>query len=272
MMFNSKQQALLTGALLALTMPLATTVSYAQVTEVTPTNQVALADQDRQFINDAAQINMLEIKTAQLALDKSRNSNVLTLARRLRDDHQKAYDDLYRRGAAIGVTVPDTLDSAHQNVYDQLSSLNGDTFDRAYLNDMADGHTQAIGIFSDETSQGRLADLRDYSTLYLPDLRTHRDMIESDIAMLNTGNNLANGVVGPVDYRDSDGVVRSTTNRTGNYSAVRSYDNSDTTTTTTTDMNNNNSTDTTNTDNNDNNNSSTTTTTTTPVAPVRGYW
>ncbi|NHZ88397.1 DUF4142 domain-containing protein [Massilia sp. CCM 8733] len=104
-----------------------------QAGTATATGTAALASADRKIVTDLAMANMAEIESARTAQTKSQNDDIKKYAQQMIDDHTKALGEVRQLAQTKGVTLPSTLDRAHQARADKLAALSGDAFDRAYM-------------------------------------------------------------------------------------------------------------------------------------------
>ncbi len=100
---------------------------------------------DRRFFRRAAIGNVFEIKSSQLAEDKSDNAEVKDFASRMIDDHQQAGDDL--KSAGSNIKVPADLDKRHARLLKRLKNLSGERFDKRYAAIQLKAHRQAVSLF-----------------------------------------------------------------------------------------------------------------------------
>lgn len=110
------------------------------------------ADQDKQFIMTASQSDYTEITFSKLADQKSTNPQVKAYAQKMITDHTKLEAQMKPFADQMGVTPVTTLDSSHQQQYDQMSSLSGTDFDKAYMSAMDTDHHAALDAFKTEES------------------------------------------------------------------------------------------------------------------------
>jgi putative membrane protein len=110
----------------------------AVATSGTDRGKVSNADQD--FINDAAVANIAEIELGSVATERAANPDVKRFGQMMLDDHTKAVDTLKAMAAQHSIAVPSGLDNKHSELVEKLSKLNGNDFDRAYMEAMVDGH------------------------------------------------------------------------------------------------------------------------------------
>ncbi len=118
------------------------------------------ADQDKQFLMTAAQSDYTEMTFSKLALQKSSNPQVKMYAQKMIDDHTKLEQQMKPIADQMGVTPPTSLDSSHQQQYDQLSSLSGMDFDKQYMSAMDTDHHASLDSFKSEESSTTNAQLK----------------------------------------------------------------------------------------------------------------
>jgi putative membrane protein len=129
-----------------------------------------------EFVRQAAVTNKAEVKLAELAQERGSNESVKEFARMMVEDHSKADNELTQIAKEHSVNVPTQLDAKHRALYNRLSKLSGEAFDRAYSKAMVDGHKQAVAMFQARANNGRNTDLRVWAANTLPKLRHHLEM------------------------------------------------------------------------------------------------
>ncbi len=134
----------------------------------------ALSDAD--FAREAAEGGMAEVKLGQLAEDKGSSQAVKDFGRRMVDDHSQANEKLKTIADAEHLSIPTALDKHDQAVYDKLSKLSGDVFDRAYARDMVKDHQSDVEAFRQEASNGRDEGIKTFASETLPTLQDHLKM------------------------------------------------------------------------------------------------
>lgn len=108
------------------------------------------SDQDKQFVQMAALGGYTEITFSQLALQKSQNSKVKSFAQKMVTDHTALNNQMMPVAQTMGITAPTSLDSQHQQLYDQLNQLSGADFDKQYISDMDTDHHKTLDAFKSE--------------------------------------------------------------------------------------------------------------------------
>lgn len=159
--------------------PMPTTSSPSQTnpkSEQRGTNSVNTVD--RQFATKAAQSDMTEIKTSQLALRKSKNPQVLSYAREMIQAHTDSTNQLKPIAARLNLAMPKSLGSENQALVNRLSRLSGNQFDRAYRTGQAQGHAKTQAAFETELQQGQNSDLKAFASEILPVVTMHLQMIQ----------------------------------------------------------------------------------------------
>ena len=101
------------------------------------------------FVTRAANSNVFAVAESRLAVDRARAPTVKTFARRLIEDHGTAEAELRAAAEGSGATVPTTLDQDHQARLTALRRKSGADFDKAYLADQLEAHSNALTLYAD---------------------------------------------------------------------------------------------------------------------------
>lgn len=94
----------------------------------------SVAKADQKMMRDLAEANLAEIETGKLALEKSQNEQVKAFAQKMIDDHTQSQKELEQIAQQKGVTLPTETDMKHKTAAKALSALEGDKFDKMYMN------------------------------------------------------------------------------------------------------------------------------------------
>jgi putative membrane protein len=132
-------------------------------------------ESDAQFMVNAADINMKEIKLSELARSSAVSDDGKKLAEMMISDHQKALDQIQSLASKKGITLPTALSDGDQKDYNNLNDKKGADFDKKYCDLMVDGHKDAIDKFEKAASDAADSDIRSLASGMLPTLRTHLD-------------------------------------------------------------------------------------------------
>lgn len=130
---------------------------------------------DQQFVDLAAQTDMLEAHLGQMAQDQASSQAVKDYAQMLMTDHTADYQQLGILAAKDNLTVPKGLGDEQNKMIAPFEKLKGAAFDSRYIHTMIMGHTHAIEVYKKEATDAQSADVKDYATATLPTLQKHLD-------------------------------------------------------------------------------------------------
>lgn len=131
---------------------------------------------DQQFVDLAAQTDMVEANLGQLAQSASSSQAVKDYAQMLVTDHTSDFNHLYEVAHQANLDRPDAIDAAHNRaMIAPYQKLKDKAFDRRYIHDMIAGHTQAIAIYKKEAADADNPALKSYAQDTLPVLQKHLD-------------------------------------------------------------------------------------------------
>lgn len=131
---------------------------------------------DKNFIEEASQSNLLEVKLGELAQAKAKAPEVKTLGQRMIGDHSKSHVALTALAARQEITVSTTLSEKGQNTYDMLAEKQGNDFDKAYTKCMITKHKKDISLFKKEAKKGDDIDLKSFASASVKILQHHKQM------------------------------------------------------------------------------------------------
>ena len=146
------------------------TGAAAPAASATPLNEA-----DKQMAMKAAQGNMMEIESSNLALQNSTNDRVKAYANMMITDHTKAGDQMKSMAAAKGLTLPDSLDKQGRNHLEAMRKMKGAAFDRHYMKMMVDDHVKTVDLFKRGSTNAADADLKNFFSANLPVIQMHAD-------------------------------------------------------------------------------------------------
>ena len=124
----------------------------------------------------AADSDMYEIQSSQLALSKAKNDAVKQFAREMIQDHKTTTKTLM---AALPKTSPQvpkppkTLSQPNQAKIDQLRQASGAGFDQLYLQQQMQAHQQAWALHKGYATDGSDPALRQVATAAVPIIEKH---------------------------------------------------------------------------------------------------
>jgi putative membrane protein len=135
----------------------------------------ATTEKDAKFLVNAAEINLEEIKLGELAQQMGRTERVKQLGTMMNDAHSKCLAGLTALANNKSITIPTSATNNALDAYKNLNNKSGADFDLAYCDMMVSGHKDAIVMFEKAASESNDADIRQWATETLPELRKHLD-------------------------------------------------------------------------------------------------
>lgn len=133
---------------------------------------------DEQFVKEASSGGMTEVKLGKLAQEKGASETVKKFGARMVSDHTKAGDNLKQAASRANIAVSNTMEAKDQDVYNKLSRLSGDSFDREYAKDMVEDHMHDVSEFRKEATNGQNDPIKSFASETLPTLQEHLKMAQ----------------------------------------------------------------------------------------------
>ena len=131
---------------------------------------------DQQFVDFAAQTDMVEANLWQLAQSAASSQPVKDYGQMLVTDHTNDFHQLYDVAHQASLNVPDAIDAEHNKMMiDPFQKLKGAAFDHRYIHEMIEGHTKAIAVYKKEATDAQNPALKSYAEQTLPALQKHLD-------------------------------------------------------------------------------------------------
>jgi putative membrane protein len=134
---------------------------------------------DKTFATNAGYANAAEVDLGQLAATRGTTEGVRMYGQMMVNEHTTAQNELKGIVNGRGVTLPTTPDQEHQQLKQQLMSLNGMAFDSAYIHNQVIDHQKTQTLFQNEQTGGKDQRLKNYATKYLPHIQMHLQKADS---------------------------------------------------------------------------------------------
>jgi putative membrane protein len=135
-----------------------------------------LSKEDRDFLNDAAQGGLLEVKLGEVAVKQAGSDDVKKFGQRMIDDHTKVNSRLADIARDAGVILPTELTKKQQDDVTKLSQLAGAKFDKEYMSRMVDDHEHDVKAFEKASKDSKDPALKQFAASTLPTLHEHLTM------------------------------------------------------------------------------------------------
>lgn len=131
---------------------------------------------DQQFVDFAAQTDMVEANLGQLAQGAASSQAVKQYGQMLVTDHTADYKKLQGLASQANVTVPDAIDATHnKTMIAPFEKLKGKQFDTRYEREMVAGHTKALDMYKKEADSATNDAIKSYAQDAIPVLQKHLD-------------------------------------------------------------------------------------------------
>ena len=103
-----------------------------------------------------------------LSSDNAVSARLKIFARRLVEDHGRAQAELQTAAEGSGAAVPRTLDHEHQTRLKALRGRSGADFDKAYIADQGENHSNALTLYGDYMLWGEYEKLHALAIRMIP--------------------------------------------------------------------------------------------------------
>lgn len=134
-----------------------------------------------EYVTQAAAGDLFEIRSSEIALQRSRNDDVREFAQTMIEDHTESSSNLKVAvaDARLPVTLPTEPDDAQQEKIGQLEDAEAGEFDRLYIQMQIEAHDEALQLHRNYAENGELEPLREIASDAASTVESHRDTLES---------------------------------------------------------------------------------------------
>jgi putative membrane protein len=120
------------------------------------------------FVTRASIGHLFAIAESQLAIDKAGDLEVKAFARQLIEDHGRDKAALVSAAEGSGAALATTLDGDHQAHLTALQGKSGTDFDKAYVADQGEIHSNTLTLYADYMLLGDNAKLKALAIKMIP--------------------------------------------------------------------------------------------------------
>ncbi|NHO31599.1 DUF4142 domain-containing protein [Acetobacter fallax] len=149
--------------LAALTMLGACSAITGPVAPPAPPPPSALSTSDATFVQNASEINLVEVALGKAAATSAENAGVKSYAAAQVSDHTAAENRLSAIASSHGVTLATAPNADDQKIITTMAALKNSAFDQAYLSRMVANHKAALPVMTSEASTSTDIDLKSYA-------------------------------------------------------------------------------------------------------------
>jgi putative membrane protein len=129
------------------------------------------------FIREAIEGNLFEVKAGELAKTKGASDGVRKFGAMLATDHAGAAVKSIAAAKSLGVAPPTTPSETQQGLLEALGRLEGANFDEQFIKSMADDHLRDVARYETQSKHGEDAAAK-YAAATLPALREHLKAVQ----------------------------------------------------------------------------------------------
>lgn len=128
---------------------------------------------DQEFLQNAAQSDMLHAHLGQLAEKNSTKRGVRDLGQEISQNDQADYRTLSDLAGKVGETIPKGIDNQGDRTIEQISRLRGSSFDRAFIHEIIASDKKELAAFEYEAQHAQNPNVKEYASGALPALKLH---------------------------------------------------------------------------------------------------
>jgi putative membrane protein len=127
----------------------------------------------QQFVMMASASGLAEVNLSRLAQERAASAEVKQFAQHMVQDHTKANMQLLQLANTEKIPPAQRMDDKHQMLFERLSQLKGQEFDREFMKAMLHDHEQAVALFSAAEKNLTDKNLQAFAARTLPTLKEH---------------------------------------------------------------------------------------------------
>jgi putative membrane protein len=137
------------------------------------------ANEDQEFLVEAASGGLMEVKLGQLAAQNASDPAVKDFAQKMVNDHGQANEELKALAARKNITIPSTPGEKHQKHINEMNDKKGKEFDKEYMDLMVDDHKEDVTKFEKAANDCKDPDIKAFAAKHVPALKQHLQTAEA---------------------------------------------------------------------------------------------
>ena len=135
-------------------------------------------EKNAQYVVDAYSKGLMEIELAKAVKDKSANQEIKKMAEMMISQHTQVNAQLKGLADQKNITLPQGLSEEQMDETNKVMKKDGHELDKFYTNNLVEEHKDAIKLFEKAADKEEDAELKNFFSATLPDLRNHLQMAE----------------------------------------------------------------------------------------------
>jgi putative membrane protein len=123
---------------------------------------------DSAFVAQTGSAGLLQVKLGKLAEKKGTSTSVADFGKRMVTEYSKVNDEVKAAAKEAGFREPVLL-RQDQLTFDRFNSMGRSSFDKNYMAEMVKQHGDAVRLFQQESSGGKVQSLKQLASRMLPE-------------------------------------------------------------------------------------------------------
>jgi predicted outer membrane protein len=144
-----------------------------------PANSGAIDARDREFLTVIRFANLWEIPMGKLGTERGTTQAVKDAGATMLTDHTKLNTVVKQLADKFGVTLPDKATSSQQSWMAEISSKQGEDFDKTFADRLRAAHGTVFGLVAEVRAGTRNATIRDFATQANDIVMKHMSLLEA---------------------------------------------------------------------------------------------
>ncbi|GAB3222310.1 hypothetical protein GCM10027454_15920 [Algoriphagus aestuariicola] len=133
-----------------------------------------VSQQDRDFAVSASQFINAQVSIGQMAVDKGEDDSVLEYATMIVEDNAESQSELEGIADSKEIEISADISAEMQAKYEELAMLEGEDFDKAYVQFQLDALEDSKSMFENEVDNGQNFTVKGYADKVLGMVKAHR--------------------------------------------------------------------------------------------------
>jgi putative membrane protein len=133
------------------------------------------------FLARAAMIDLFEVQSAQVALERTRNADVRRFAQQTAADHGRTSQELQALATAgqVAFAAPTRLDAPRAEMLTALRDAGPEAFDARYIEQQVEAHNNILPLLREYADNGDNPALQDWARRTAPTIENHLQMAQA---------------------------------------------------------------------------------------------
>jgi putative membrane protein len=135
-------------------------------------------EKDADFVVSTVAANYAGIELARLAINRSSDEEIKSIARQLETDHSAIINELKEYADRNGIIVPAAESNDQLNERNKLAEKDADDFDEELCKMLVDNHEEAVDNFEERVDKTEDSELKSWISKTLPTLKSHLNTLK----------------------------------------------------------------------------------------------